>query len=490
MKKILSVIFFAFSLSLLAAPKGYDIKLNIKNLANQKVILAFYYGDKQWVKDTFAFDKTGVCTIKADTNLTPGIYLAVFPFLGNRYFEFIVNEQQFELTTDTTDLAGKMVVKNSLENKLFYEDMFFLNAKRRESEVLNSQYKTTIDEKAKQQVMDKLKAIDKDVKAKREEVIAAHPKTFYAAILKAMKENEIPEPPKDANGKILDSAFQWRYYKDHYWDNFDFTNDNLLRTPIFHNKLDPYYNRTLIQQADSMILEGDKLLKKMNPKGDLFKYTLVFMLNEMAKTKIMGLDAVYVHLVNNYYAKGLASWVDSTQLFKITDNARRTEPTLIGKKAKNIVLADTSSKNYTSLYALPNKYTIVCFYDPDCGHCKKEVPKLNIGYKNLKKMGIDVGFFAVAAATREEMQKWKDFIKEFGLDDCYNVGDPDHQNNYRYEWNIQSNPQIYILNKDKVIIGKRLGGDQVEDFIHHEVDPSFRPKKPITMEDENHKPHE
>lgn len=490
MKNIITLFALCFSLSLFAAPKGYDIKVNIKSLANQKILLAFYYGDNKYIKDTFEFDKNGVCTIKADTNLPTGIYLAVFPTLGNRYFEFIINEPRFELTTDTTDLAGKMVIKNSLENKLFYEDMLFLNDKRKESEIFNTQYKNAVDEKAKNAALDKLKNIDKEVKAKRETVIATNPATFYAQILRAMKENDIPEPPRDASGKIIDSAFQWRYYKDHYWNNFDFSNDNLLRTPIFHNKLQPFYTRTLVQQADSLILEGDKLLSKMNPKSDLYKYTLIYMLNEMAKAKIMGLDAVYAHLALDYYAKGKAPWVDTVQLFKIKDNAVRMLPTLIGKKAQQIVLADTSSAKYFSLYSMKNKYIILAFYDPDCGHCKKEMPKMYAGYKNLKKMGIDVGLFSVAAASREEMKKWKDFIRDFGMDDCINVGDPDHQNNYRYEWNIQSNPQIYILDANKIIIGKRMGGDQVEDFIHHEADPSFRPARPAMMEGDETKPHE
>ena len=90
---ILTVVLFA------APPKGHDIKLTIKNLSNSKMILAYYYGDKQYVKDTLLVDSKGLCELKADTNLPAGIYLAVFPALNNKYFEFVVNEQKFSLTT-------------------------------------------------------------------------------------------------------------------------------------------------------------------------------------------------------------------------------------------------------------------------------------------------------------------------------------------------------------------------------------------------------
>jgi hypothetical protein len=54
------------ALPLLAAnPKGYDIKISVKSLGNTKLILAYYYGDKQYVKDTFRMDETGTCHIKA-----------------------------------------------------------------------------------------------------------------------------------------------------------------------------------------------------------------------------------------------------------------------------------------------------------------------------------------------------------------------------------------------------------------------------------------
>jgi peroxiredoxin len=222
----------------------------------------------------------------------------------------------------------------------------------------------------------------------------------------------------------------------------------------------------------------------MPPKGELFKYTLVYMLNEMAKSKIMGFDAAYVHLVKNYYSKGLTPWVDTVQLYKINERGRILEPLLIGKKAMNIQLADTTLKTYHSLYDIKSRFTVICFWDPDCGHCKKEVPKLAESYHKMKKEGIDVEMFCPSIMAIEEMKKWTDFIKEHKLD-WINVADPYRQNNFRFEWDIQSTPQIYILDKDKIIRAKRIGAEQVEDFIKHEIDPKYKPMKPTIMDDEN-----
>jgi peroxiredoxin len=489
MKKITTTLLVSLlSIALFANPstKGYDIKLEIKNLPNSKVILAYYYGDKQYVKDTFMTDSKGLCVIKADTNLPAGIYLAVFPALGNKYFEFVVNEQRFSLSTDTGDLAGHVVVSGSQENELFYGDMKFLSKERTESMAYNTQYKAATTQKEKDEIRGKMKVLDSLVDQKRKDVITKYPKSFYASILRAMQPitpRDAKDAPRDAVGRLIDSNWVWRDYKNRYWDNVDLTDDRLIRTPVFHNKLKEFYTRTIIQIPDSIIADGDNLLKKMPPNGELFKYTLVYMLNEMAKSKIMGFDAVYVHLVKNYYAKGYTPWVDSVQLYKITERGRILEPLLIGKKAMNIQLADTTLKVFHSLYDIKSKYTVLCFWDPDCGHCKKEVPILADAYHKMKKEGIDVEIYAPSIMSIDEMKKWTDFINEHHLD-WINVADPYRQNNFRFEWDIQSTPQIYILDKDKIIKAKRIGADQVEDFIRHDIDPKYKPKSAPHVDEE------
>jgi thiol-disulfide isomerase/thioredoxin len=466
------------------AAKGTEIKFTIKELAGTNLILANYYGDKQYIKDTFLFDKSGICAIKLDTFLPNGIYLAVFPKLGNKYFEFIVSEPKIAMATDTSDLAGKMKVELSAENKVFYEDLIFLGVKRKQVDSLNAMLKnTSTSEKDKEKIKADLKSIDEEVRAKRKSVEDNHPTFLYAKLLKSMSEVELPKDgPRDNAGKLLDSAWQWRFYKAHYWDNVDMNDDRLIRTPIFHNKLNYFYTKVLMQQPDSLILEGDLLLAKMKPETELFKYTIVYMLNEMAKSKIMGFDAVYTHIVNKYYAKGYATWVDSTQLYKIIERGKILEPLLIGKKAKNILLSDSTLKNMKSMYDVKNRFTILAFWDPDCGHCKKEIPKLLEVYHKMKADGIDVEVYSPGIFDIDEMGKWTDFIKEHKID-WINVCDPYHKSNYRYEWDIQSTPQLYILDKDKVIIAKRIGVDNIEDFIKHEIDPKYIPKNTTIMEE-------
>lgn len=479
---IITCLLLVFSIATYAA-KGTELKITVKELPSSSLILANYYGDKQYVKDTFFFDKSGVCNIKLDTFLPSGVYLAVFPALGNRYFEFILSEPKIVLSTDTADLAGHMKVELSAENKVFYDDMIYLSEIRKKIDNINNNLKSATNDADKATYKAELEKINKEVQVKRKSVEDANPTFLYSKLLRSMREIELPKDgPRDAKGVLLDSSWQWHYYKDHYWDNVDLTDDRLLRTPVFHNKLSYFYTKTLMQIPDSLIKDGDAYLAKMKTSSELFKYSIVYMLNEMAKSKLMGFDAVYTHIVNNYYAKGYATWVDSTQLYKILERGRILEPLLIGKKARDISLLDTTLKAYKRLYDVKSRYTILAFWDPDCGHCKKEIPKLAEIYHKMKAENIDIEVFSPGIFDIAEMDKWTSFLKEHNLD-WINVADPYHQSNYRFEWDIQSTPQLYILDKDKKIMAKRIGVENIEDFIKHDIDPTFVPKNRVLTEE-------
>jgi hypothetical protein len=67
---------------------------------------------------------------------------------------------------------------------------------------------------------------DKDIQQYRQDLITKNPDATISALLKAMKNPEVPPVAQHPGGKY-DSAFAYRYYKDHYWDDTWFFDERL-----------------------------------------------------------------------------------------------------------------------------------------------------------------------------------------------------------------------------------------------------------------------
>lgn len=469
-----------FSFSKLSAADGYEIKVKINNLKkNDTIFLAYHMGTQKYLRDTTILDDKLTGVFKGKEKLPGGIYLIVLP--NKTYFDIIVNEQFFTVENDTTDFAKNFKSTGSPENKVFYDDLKFIAEKAKQRGDLDAERKNEkTSEERKKAIDEAMKKIDSEVKEYRSNIIKNNPKSFYAKVLKMMEDVQIPDAPKDENGNITDSTFQYRYYKEHYFDNIDFADDRLLRTPILHGKVMYYIEKMTPQAPDSINAALDVVLKKAKANNEMFKFWLIDLLNLYAKSNIMGFDAVYVHLVENYYAKGLASWTDEADLYRITDRAKKMKPTLIGQVAPKLLLMDNNGK-YQDLYSIKADYTLLYIYDPDCGHCKKETPKFLEGYHKIREKGIDLKVFAVSTdhlvdgqdstgmpkfkTKPEEVNKWPNFIKEYKTDVWINVADLYLQNNFREVYDINSTPRAFLLDKDKKIIAKRFAAEQFEQLM-------------------------
>lgn len=479
MNKFLSKTFAFFSLftavSVLAGtPDGYTIKITVKGLKEGSTcILANYYGDKQYIKDSAIVGPKGEIIFKGKEKFPEGIYLLVPP--SKKYFDFVMDAgQNFSLETDTTDLIKNMKVKGSEENKFFYEYQTFMASKQKEIEPLQNLYKKTKNNKDSSKLLqDKIAAIDKEVKDYKLTFIKSNPKAFVSKLFKAMEEPEIPDAPLLANG-LKDTTFAYRYYKSHFFDNLDFSDDRLLRTPIFHNKIKQYMDKLTPQTPDSINVSTDYLIGKAQANKEVFKYVVYWLTYTYESSNIMGMDAVFVHLVEKYYVTKQAFWVDSTQLYKITNRAYTLKPLLLGKNAPAINMQDSTGK-YISLYDVKSKYTILVFWDHGCGHCKKEVPKLaELYHKSLKSKGVEV----YAIETEDKPDDWKKFIIENKLD-WINVHQPDQYQRAvtKKIYDIYSTPVIYLLDEKKIIKAKRIDVEQLDNFIDMLEKEKLRNKK-------------
>jgi len=451
-----------------AAP-AYEIKIRIKSLPDTTFYLANYYAKNQYYKDTARSNSKGLLVFSGEKELEEGMYALV---IGNRkIFDFFIIEKFMELETDTVNTQQNMKVKGSKENELFFSYINYLKSKGNEVLPFQKTLKDG-DEKEKEKAQLALEKIDAEVDSFQRNFVETNKDKFVAKFLWAMIDVKVPEPPLKENGNI-DSTFQYRYFREHFFDHIDFSDGRYLRTPVYHQKLSEFIQKFTYQIPDSLYKSIDFVINKSRANKELFQYSVSWITNTYEKSKIMGMDGIFVHMAEYYYLTDDVDWVDSTQKAKIEEQFKKNRHLLIGKIAPNIVLADTSEKIWYNLHKIDAKYTLLYIWSPTCGHCKKVTPKMHKLYLKYKDHGLKV--FAVG--TEFENVEWKKYIKTHNLT-WINVSDsPDNPNNikdyplnFRANYDVFSTPKIYLLDKDKKIVAKRIEDEQLDDYLSRAFD--------------------
>ena len=251
--------------------------------------------------------------------------------------------------------------------------------------------------------------------------------------------------------------------------------DRIIRTPFFVPRLERYYREVIVPQSDSIIKDVDYRLLLARTSPEMYKFLLNWMTDEYINPKYMGQDAVFVHLFEKYHSKGVSNWLNEKQMEAISRRAYMLMSNLIGLKAADLEMLDTAGKP-SPLYKVKADYTVVCFWDPTCGHCKEEVPRLDSIYRaSWQKHGVKI-YGVLSADSKEDLKpEWLKFIREHKIGGWINVYQTKEMEaaviaaqkpGYRQLYDITLTPTLYLLDSEKRIIGKKLSWQQLDELLH------------------------
>ncbi len=443
---------------------GYEIDLTITGLQDSTIYLAYHLGDKQYLKDTVKLDKTGHTVIKGKEPLPYGIYMIVLP--QRTYFEVLISEdQQFGVVTTYKDYINNLRFDGSVENSAFLDYQRNWGLMQQKAIGISKRLQSNKQNSDSLRVLTELqKNTEKDMIAYLKSVANSQKGQLLTTLVKALIPIEAPEFRFSAVSQNPDSVLwvmKYNYNKDHFFDNISLTDESLLRTPILQSRLDAFFKNVVIQSPDSLNKEIDRIIKKCSSNYKVFQFISVYLFNHFRESQVMGHDAVMVKLADDIYLSGKADWVSKEFKDDLRKQIELIRPTLIGKKAHDLVM--NSYKNvFVSLYDVEKDFTILYFWEPDCGHCIESTPKLKAFYEKAKNQGIEV--FAIC--TTAEKEKWSKYIQTNNLT-WINGWDPQRTSRFDLYYNIQSTPMIYILDKNKKIIAKKLSVEDIGPFIEN-----------------------
>lgn len=437
------------------------IKLEFKNTDSSFVSIAYHIGNKQYIKDTIQLDEQGNAVYSPEVKPEQGLYMLVFP--DNQLFEFILPEDQhFTVAGDKNDIMNTLVFRGSKENSAFIEYRkrwaAFQDKTREYSKMMNDPDQRDKNNESREKIREAQEEILDYIKTQAGE----YEGTLLSAMLYSMLPVEVPDfniPAGVSNPDSLKWVMGYNYNKNHFWDNLDLSDPRLIRTPILQNKLETFFSKVLIPDPDTIMKEIPQLVSMTGGNEETYRYVISHMFNHFSSSQVMGHDEVVLMLADNYYLNGEADWVSDKFLEDLKNDAARIRPNIIGKEAVNLTM-QTYAGIPRSLHDIKADYTILYFWEPNCGHCKTSTPVLKELYENNRDKGIEV--FAVC--TQDNRDEWEQYIAENELS-WINAWDPDRSTHFDFYYNVMATPMIYILNSEKEIIAKKIPADRVMDFI-------------------------
>ncbi len=447
-----------------------NISIQVRGLTGGKVYLIGIHKNVKSKVDSAMIDTEGNFNFKIKEGLKPGAYLVNFP--DSTDLKILVDkDQDFALTTSANNLLGNMEVEGSLENELLFNNLQYQRQIETQLYGLQEQIQQlAANGQDYSNLITKGNELYKNRASYAEKLCRKYPRSLFAKMTKADRKLELPE---NLVGPSVDPNAKQYYLRHHFWDQVDFSDARLLRTPVIFNKLMTYLYQMTPVQTDSMIQAVDHLMAKVQDYPEYYRFFAEWITADYRPnhSPVMDPEALYIHMVNTYLIQDSAEWMDSISAYAWQVRAKDRSHGLIGSTAADIMAKDPNGQ-MRSLYDLTSPYTILYFYNPDCSHCIEEAPKMVQFYEMWKGRGLEV--LAVALYTEES--EWKDFISQNNMNwiNVRAIEETDIDSKYY----VEGTPEIYLINPERKVIGKHLNIEEIQGVV--QMDYQNRVNKQIT----------
>lgn len=458
MKALLSIVFLcSISISVLAQSK--TVNFTIKNAPSDSCVIAYHLDGKQYVMSIENQEEVENKVMYLDANgkasfthseFEKGVYVLVF-LPKNETIDFLFEGKSMSLSFDFKNIATTMKT-DSKANELLYQRIRLMENMQKKQADIDAKKKADPSYDA-EKALDEL---DMELVGFMTKMYKDYPKNLAAQMFKTMEEPTVPTG--------LENTYAgYYYYRDHYFDNFDFSSTWISRTPFFQNKLDGYFNNLIFDHPDSIVAAWDHIIGLTAGNADMYKLLVIKGLNTYAKSKTIWHEAVYIDFVDKYYLTGKATWVDDEQLKKIEERAKAIRPNLIGKTAVNFELLASEGKTF-DLNSIGQSYTILLFVATNCGPCAAPEKDL-INYMDSIPADVKVQEVIYSTDVQDALSK-KQEPRVFW--DVAVMSKEDELSRAMNDFDLYSVPKVYVLDKDKKIIGKKVSLAQALEIIEYD----------------------
>lgn len=236
-------------------------------------------------------------------------------------------------------------------------------------------------------------------------------------------------------------------------------------------KLEDYFRLLEPQETDVKIEECDALVSSAS--DSLLRQHIALKIHEhYLNSKLMGDEAVAVHMVDHWFLPGKVRMADEMQLMSARVYADFNRQSLIGKMAPSFSMEDQDGLE-VSFGGPSDRLRVLFFYDADCAKCKLESLMLK---SLLDDKDYPLTLYAIyTGADPVKWESWRDtrFSLKAGKTQVINLWDPEVLSDYQVKYAVMQTPRMFLIAKDGTIIGRSLDSDSLERLVEASMAAEF-----------------
>ena len=439
-----NLLIFCFLLALSSAyAQEHTIKVTVKGLPRDEVYLADFYGDKNTTIDSVAPDTTGSFIFTANSGNPAGMYRIM---QGKKFsLDFIYNDEDIEMKTVYDAPYDSLEILKSVENKEYFAFLRAGNDYRRKFDLLAPVVNYfPKDDPFYDTALNKYIAVQNNFITFIDSLAEKYPGSYATKIIKVRKPLYYP-PELDENGRR-------EYAKEHYFDNVDFDDVELVRSNVYTTMAieyltlysNPSYTQDMLENEFTRAV--DKIMFEAMDNDIIYDFIVDYLVGGFERYHF---DKVLDYIAENYTPDQCE---DESKKSDLQTRLQKYAELAVGKKAPDIAIPDTSGK-IINLDKIKSKYTLVVFWASWCPHCNETLPEiLNLYHNSINRKNLEV----LAVSVDGSRDDWVKAIKEAGYDWLNGSELKGWDGKTAVDYNVYATPTMFLLDKNQKIVAKPI----------------------------------
>ena len=232
-------------------------------------------------------------------------------------------------------------------------------------------------------------------------------------------------------------------------------------------RLSEYFEALKHESLDVQKAECDFLISSCTDSL-VRQFVALSIYDHYADSRIMGAEAVTIHLIDEWFIPGKVSMRDDMELLGAKVFAEFNRMSQLGCVAPELTMASPDGNMHTVFGPedRSGRFRVLYFYDTDCAKCKVQTIMLR---NMLEAEDFPVDLIAVYASDKRDA--WEKYVRDsFSIESdrtrILHLWDPELDSDFQRKYGIIQTPRMFLVSPDGRILGRGLDVQALSLMLH------------------------